>query len=234
MEAIQTIPLLSNEECEEIWTTLKSLRPNWTERGGGIVPFYTFGAACYLDHPERKKSAYRDIEAKINPLLRLHFAPLLNKVRSAVEQATGKNASYEHLHALPGFHIFLFHPLFEKPQAHLHFDLQQLQVKWPFKEVDRTHPLSFTLPITLPRSGSGLNYWDLPWFENRHRDEGELEELSKKTPKLFLSYELGTMVLHSGQFLHQIAPCPGMTEADTRVTLQGHAMFCDGAWRLYW
>lgn len=234
MEEIRTIPLLSQEECEGIWAKLKSLRPLWTERGRGVVPFYTLGAACYLDHPERKKSPYRNIEVEINPVLKLHFSSLLERVRNAFEEATNKKASFEHLHALPGFHIFLYHPLFIKPQAHLHFDLQQLQVKWPYKEVDKAHPLSFTLPITLPRCGSGLNYWDISWFENRNRPEMEIEALAKSTPMRFLPYNVGTMVIHSGQFLHQIAPCPGMTEEDTRVTLQGHALYCDGAWRLYW
>lgn len=234
MEKIRSIPLLKKEECDEAWSTLKLLEPHWTERGGGAVPFYTFGAACYLDHPEKKRSGYRRIEANVNPLLKAHFSFLLEKIRSAFEAATGKKASYEHLHALPGFHIFLYHPLFKKPQAHLHFDLQQLQLKWPFKEIDRAHPLSFTLPIKLPQCGSGLNYWDISWFENRNNDYDEIEALARATPMLYHPYEEGTLVLHSGLFLHQIAPCPDMKEGDTRVTLQGHALLCDGVYRLYW
>ena len=45
------------------------------------------------------------------------------------------------------------------------------------------------------------------------------------------------LVLHSGHLVHQIAPTRGLeagNPADTRATLQGHAIRCGDTWSVYW
>ena len=42
------------------------------------------------------------------------------------------------------------------------------------------------------------------------------------------------MALHAGHLLHQIAPGTALQPQDERITLQGHGVYVDGAWRLYW
>jgi len=48
------------------------------------------------------------------------------------------------------------------------------------------------------------------------------------------AYQPGTLVLHSGHMLHQIAPVPSVEPDDERIALQGHGIFYDGGWKLYW
>ncbi|MCP5507982.1 MAG: hypothetical protein H7A37_06755 [Chlamydiales bacterium] len=64
--------------------------------------------------------------------------------------------------------------------------------------------------------------------------EEERLALREKAPVHYLPYEEGKILIHDGLTLHQIAPAEKMQPDDERITLQGHALFCDGAWRLHW
>ena len=48
------------------------------------------------------------------------------------------------------------------------------------------------------------------------------------------AYEVGKIALHSGQVVHQISSAMYLTPEDARVTLQGHAVFSNGVWEVYW
>jgi hypothetical protein len=47
-------------------------------------------------------------------------------------------------------------------------------------------------------------------------------------------YTPGAIALHSGHLMHQIGEIDEVAPGDERVTLQGHALFHKGEWKLYW
>ena len=234
------IPVLSSAECERVRQAIHALRSNWIVRGSANHSFYTVGAASYIDAaPSTAPPRYSEILAETNPVLREHFhwlyARLMNEL-SAHLQATVRTA--EEL-ALPGFHVWqgLTVPT---SSVSIHFDLQYMSIPWSdVGRSDRNRPLSFTLPIALPRGGGGLNTWDLTYEEQTAnfratRKYRPVEEMAKLRTRTFHPYTLGVLALHSGHRLHQIAAVDRAYPDDERITLQGHGLFCDGAWTIYW
>jgi hypothetical protein len=141
---------------------------------------------------------------------------------------------------LPGFHIWLTPAIFVTPDASVHFDLQYLRT-WPEDApgVDFTRPLSFTLPIRLPRRGGGLNVWDVT-YERYRRFVGRLEapmqpmDVTVLLERMRHPYSPGAIALHSGHLMHQIGEIDEVAPGDERITLQGHALLQRGEWKLYW
>lgn len=155
------------------------------------------------------------------------MAAALGKVRCAP-------ARYTEPLALPGFHIDLLDKAFEQAIAPIHFDLQYRLHDWRATDADLDHPISFTLAISLPQHGGGLNTWDISLAERRKRANETPQELAQSCKLVFHAYERGQMALHAGHLLHQIAPGTALQPQDERITLQGHGVYVDGAWRLYW
>ena len=48
------------------------------------------------------------------------------------------------------------------------------------------------------------------------------------------THSIGTLVVHSGHQLHQIAGTKDGRPGDARITLQAHALRVDGEWVMYW
>ena len=127
-----------------------------------------------------------------------------------------------------------------RPEASLHFDMQYERV--PFPERARPgfeRPISFTLPLVLPRRGGGLTTFDVTLeqinaFYLRTGSSVTLDDLTPLLRPAYHPYEPGTLVLHSGHMLHRIAPVSAVDPDDERITLQGHGVFYDGEWKLYW
>lgn len=225
---------LSEEESKKVLDIVHSLENQWEPRMGKEVPFYTLGAATYFDAAEHGKAFYKKKAEKTNPLLLENFSFLYNRLQEVLEKITGKKVLYEKQLALPGFHIFQYYELFKKPLASIHFDLQFLHFDWNYKKVDYDHPLSFTLPISLPRCGGGLNYWELYYNDCKELPDWEMEKLKKNTKMQYLPYQVGKILVHEGFLLHQIAPTKEMQPNDERITLQGHGLICDDILRVYW
>ncbi|ADI39254.1 putative uncharacterized protein [Waddlia chondrophila 2032/99] len=221
------------EECLQIQQQLHSLKDKWEPRLGDL-PFYTLGAASYLDAGKKGEFFYKMKAKRFNPLLKEHFDSLYQKVAEVLEKETGKPVVYEENYGYPGFHIFLFSEVFEFNIASVHFDLQFQELSWRYKNVDQLHPLSITLPIALPGSGGGMFCWDIHYRDVKELPRSELEKRSQEEEPVLIEYSPGQIVVHEGLFLHQIAPAEEMKENDERITLQGHGLFCDGAWHLYW
>ena len=145
----------------------------------------------------------------------------------------------------------------EQPLASIHTDIQYKEhlSHWKqFKEVDLSQVLSFTLTIKLPTHGGGLYIWDwadfdqemIDTFNFQHNDE-KVDVLKNKylwdndsvngyNPQeepLYEEYMEGNMVYFIGHLVHQIAPAKKCLPNDRRITLQGHGIMCDGAWRIY-
>lgn len=225
---LSPIPLLSLEKNQEVLAKIDQLRPFWTKRQNN---FYTLGTALYLDKSSDSPFYDNSVEAN-NFFLRIHFAPLYDLLLENLKKELNAKAVYEPSLSLPGFHIFLSDPEFVTKGGRIHFDLQFFQTNWTrYQKIDLSNPLSFTLALALPRLGGGLFYWD-----KKYEPDSKIspEEAIRDLPRHYVEYEVGKMVLHNGLLIHQIAPAKEYLEGDRRITLQGHALFCDGMWRVYW
>lgn len=230
---IDQVNLLTEYECLDISTKIEGLRESWTQRHEHL-PFYTLGRASYLDAVQDKENYYR--EAQIyNPILRENFNKLYERLSHSLSTTLEASVTYYDQAALPGFHIFLAHKAFELPMGSIHMDLQYRSLDWPLPEPLDSYPLiSFTLAVSLPRSGGGLNLWDIYHQEVDKLSQVEFSNLIRESECKFCDYQVGTMIIHSGHQVHQIAPAKNIISSDTRITLQGHALFFDNAWQLYW
>jgi hypothetical protein len=160
----------------------------------------------------------------------------MERACAVLEPVLGGRVSLHSQLALPGFHIFLAHEAFEQEEAaSAHWDLQFRQIDWlPEDEPDFSNPVSFTMPVSLPETGGGLNLWELNHRDAQTLSEQQRELKRQELPRVFHPYAIGRMVVHSGLYLHQIAPMTGALPGEDRITFQGHALRCAGHWRLYW
>jgi hypothetical protein len=233
LDSLREIDTLTEGECRAAQESIHDLKKQWVVRTPG-VPFYTLGAASYLDAPTSFEH-FRQRAEYYNPILRTHFAWLYERVVNRLQQVLAEPVECTASMSLPGFHIYLACKLFEKPIAVVHCDLQYELLKWENSEmVDVSRPLSFTLPIALPRTGGGLKSWDVPYEEILNLSDEAMQLVVRSRPKRYHAYHLGNMVLHSGHMMHQAAPGRDLMMDDERITLQGHAILVDGCWQLYW
>lgn len=229
LQTFHSIPMLSESECQTVRSTIYELKQDWIRRNS-FLPFYTLGAASYLD--AAKTEQYLQLAQRSNLLLSSRFAWLYQRLGTVLAQHLGAPINYNHSFALPGFHIYLSCVLFEFPIASIHIDLQYQQLQWDAESTDFTNPISFTLPISLPQSGGGLNVWNVE--QSEMPDSASLQQLIQSREQRFYPYEIGALVVHSGWTLHQAAPASKLEPNDDRITLQGHGLFSRGRWQLYW
>lgn len=234
---MQTMPILDAAECERTRMLVHGLRPYWVQRAP--LPFFTLGAATYMDAVEGRNQAYLDAAARLNEVLRRSFGWLYERVHGALASILHGTVTPAPGLALPGFHVFLAHPAFAQPLASVHLDLQYREHDWNrLGEPDLARPVSFTLAITLPAAGSGLFVWPRAWPEVQAMHAGLLhsatETATRSQPPCFVPYSAGAVVVHDGHVPHQIAPPPQIGPGDERITLQGHAVRCGDTWYTYW
>ena len=232
---VARLDLLDGEECARALEQVFALRRRWENRFAGL-PFYTLGAASYLDSGAGARDVYYEKAAALNPLLERQFDWLYDRLLRALSKRLGAPVAFEPRAARPGFHIFLAHPVFRRPLSTIHFDLQYREIDWSGHDaIDFSKPLSYTLAVRLPRSGAGLSTWGVEKAEYDAMEAAARERLGEERPPRYVAYREGEMIYHSGLLLHRIAPArPGMHPDDVRLTLQGHALpGRDGYW-LYW
>jgi hypothetical protein len=225
------ISVFNETECNEIHRIIYELRHLWIRRNR-IAPFFTLGAASYLDgfilHNYLKQSQ------QMNPILFEQLKWMYKRLLEALEETLRSSVSLTERFALPGFHIFLSDSVFEETFASLHFDLQYDFLFKNQEKTDFSHPISFTLPISLPANGASLQMWDLHYEEAKHKDARLFPSIAATREKTVIDYKKGMMLVHSGHQLHQMAAMKDLQPADERITLQGHAILCDGTWQVYW
>lgn len=231
---ISEYDFLTENECEHTRDTVMNLKEYWINRANNLFPFYTLGAASYLDTNKEDSSSYYQSVSRYNPILENHFSSIYEKLREKLSEIFHMPIIYDTSQALPGFHIFLANKFFENTIASTHFDLQFKPLKWDYQQIDYENPISFTCPVALPYSPAGIYYWNITKKDAKGLSHGELEKLKNSKEKLFFPYSKGKLVLHRGLILHQIAPCKEIKPTDERITLQGHGLVCDGKMRIYW
>lgn len=224
--------MLTEQECLPIVQSVMALSGNWLQRGP--VDFYTLGAATYLDGAWDREP-YQSHRSEANPILSNCFSGLYSLLLNSLSGVLGSNVSFLPELALPGFHVFAAKPgksllpgtkAFAASGGAIHLDLQYEYhaTLWErYEEVDIQQPLSFTLPLQLPKAGGGLNIW--PRHEQR-------DDPSYRQPN-HITYQCGELVWFTGPLLHQISPLRQVSAQDRRITLQGHGLRCDGRWLLY-
>lgn len=236
--------LLNPKACAGWVERIDALKAHWTPRSGGL--FFTLGTAGYLDAPDAASAEAYSSEymppdhyytqiAVTNPLLEAHFSDLHQQVAKGLEKALGRPVSYCEDKALPGFHIFPDAAEFAEQSNHVpHYDRQFSNLDWSTEPgADFTRSLSFTLTLDLPASGGGLKLWRLNYYRMMELSKEEAIAKLRTTPCDTITYEIGGVICHSGNELHQIVPWrarPG----ERRITMQGHGLLTDAGWRLYW
>lgn len=241
---VQRIRVLDADECGAIDAAVHALRAHWVPRDAAA--FHTLGAALYLDRPREEtlerfgvsrppEGQYSARSAATNPLLERHFSALYAALAHALGGLLGATVHYAADRALPGFHIFQHAAIYARQTAHVpHFDRQYECIEWPGADlIDFNAAISVTLPIRLPAQGGGLRVWDLNLFEIQATTPELARERAAKAPSRTHAYTVGELVCHRGHLLHQIAPWVSQPD-DERITLQGHGLYFDGAWQLYW
>ncbi|HEX8502111.1 MAG TPA: hypothetical protein VF659_16115 [Pyrinomonadaceae bacterium] len=240
LSVFTSVDTLTPSQCAEVGATVHLLKSFWSQ----VNPpsdFYTLGVASYIEfcNPAGAHVEYYDKARRYNPVLKEYFGGLLENVRGTLERQLGEPVSYMEEFAIPGFHIWLTDAIPTRASASVHFDLQYQSLNWPSPgAVEYDKPVSFTLPIRLPERGGGINVWDVSYREIMSLSEQavpvDVDTMRSARPQFQYEYSLGRLVMHSGHFLHQIAPVPEVRPGDERITLQGHALRCGGQWQVYW
>lgn len=241
-EWLQQIALLSDKECDRTYRDLHELREQWIPRRAPEIPYYTLGAASTfpeMKRPEGGGDDYYSMARRYNPVLKGSFQWLHDRLSVALAEVLDAPVVYHDPFALPGFQIFGSCPGFTSGGM-LHSDIQYTFLNLSgFREVDFANPLAYTMAVRLPGSGGGLNVWDATAYWDAQADpprydlEGAKSRL-KSSKREYIPYETGVMVLHSGLRIHQVAGVKNPQTDDERISLQGHGLFCDGVWRLFW
>lgn len=225
---------LTIEDCSKVHKSVLELKPYWTHRDR-VTPFYTLGAVSYLD-ARQSYAEYIKKAKQENLILAEHFGWLYEQIIEKLSEILGDPVILYKIHAVPGFHIFLGHPLFKRKLGDIHCDLQFKHLDWSDfgQPLDLSSPISFTLPISLPRSGGGINLWSYHYKEGLINSKDEIRSALNASKKTFIPYKIGYCFIHSGLQVHQIAPITNPQSVDMRITLQGHALRSKKKWLLYW
>lgn len=237
---ISKVPLLTAEESRDVRCRLEAIRSQWIDRDPAHPgEAFTLGVASYIDAADEKfrAGAYFGRVEHFNRVLRRNFADLLATLRRSLGEQLGVRFSYSPKLAVPGFHIFFGAMLRRMQNLAPHFD-NQYQNLPQTAAADPRHVVSFTLPISLPSGGGGLDYWDVDREQyRRDLNDGKIK-LAADYPSLVrpssLPYEIGELVVQDGSFLHRIAGTAGIVDSDERITLQGHAFKKGGSYIMYW
>ena len=237
MNQVHEIELLSGADCDRIHRDVHGLRKRWIQRHPDL-PFFTLGAAAYLDATGGRFSSYVELAAVENPALEENFGRLHEKLLESIGDFVQAPCVTESRLALPGFHVFLGHPDFDRPLASKHFDLQYEAIDWSgIGEPQPERQLSITVPIRVPAAGASLRVWDVTWEQVRDADQESRRRLAAANRQARNhSYRMGVVAIHSGHLFHQIAPFVDPLPDDERLTLQAHALpVNDGErWIVYW
>jgi hypothetical protein len=205
-----------------------------------MATFFTLGRASYLDvcltGKDQELNYYQAVR-KSNELLLSHFSDLYSRLLESLYSELADPVTYTDKLARPGFHVFLGSAISAAGQARAHFDVQYDKLQFGGKP-DSVEPISFTLPLRLPRGGSGLETWNVTRdrYENAVRQGmvRSLHDYAEQKVRAYHPYTPGVLFVHKGLLLHRIASPGVIHPEDERVTLQGHGLRIAGKWLLYW
>lgn len=240
-------PGLCVAACREIYAQ----RPRWVARRlFGQPPFYTLGAASYLDlgFAAGSMDDYLHDAGSVWRWAGDATLTIFERVRAALADQLDEPVEYPPTLPSPGFHIFIGGAIpkndcSRRPEdcGSSHCDLQYRHIPWTrwYRSIDLTRTISFTLPLKLPAAGGGLTIWESLTLERLRADLAsklfpDIASAANATSSATIPYSVGRLVVHGGHVLHQAAGVPKVSVTDERITLQGHGVLADGVWRMYW
>ena len=252
---VHFVPVLDPALAQKYADKVMSLSNLWITQ---IQYFNTFGAVTYLEAfnekgvlPYSQLGPYHAHKALMNPVFKRHFSSLYEQLCTSLSEHLNTPCQLIDDLGLPGFHIYgatksegqmdqqFIDSFVGDSWSHLHVDIQYLphQPVWDqFSEVDLVNPLTFTLSLQLPESGSALRFWhsiESP-TEAQAFNYTPLDERAKMIGEANLAkYAPGVLTYFIGHLIHQIPAANPLKATDRRITLQGHGIKCDGIWRLY-
>ena len=251
--------ILSIEEVGIVENDINLLEDLWTKRSiSEELYFYTIGAFTYIDKNISEDEYYNNV-SKFNEILKNKFGFIHDRILQFFNEEIGP-AEYDYDLALPGFHVF-GHKKSEidlvksVDDVGLYTNIHRDQIlklnknalkKYKIVEEDL---LTFTLPISLQSGGGSVVIWDKEVLDidskteyaNKMRsfdpnlneyNKSLLAEYSGYVPTV-VEYSLGKMFYIIGNPLHQIGFGVGAKNNEKRITMQGHALKCDGVWRIH-
>jgi hypothetical protein len=232
---IDLIPVLDADEVARVHAAVHAARSRWTRRDP-VHPFFTLGAASYLDARKGRFSHYQTLARAANRELAATFGWVHEKLRRAVSEVVGSEACYDERLALPGFHVHQRDPDQPIPPASIHFDRQFELIDWSrIGAADGGEQLSLTLAIALPAEGGGLLVWNINRMEiEAMTEEARRAHMAANRHATRHPYTPGHLAVHSGHQLHQMAPAHDPQPTDERITMQAHALPVDRRWVIYW
>lgn len=204
---VDEIPLLDAGQCEWIVKRINGHKQYWMDRG----TFYTLGAATYQDDPK----VYPTIARLFNPILIKTFDPLYHEVFAALDRLKASPVVNLSDTAMPSFHIIDSRA--NGVEGSIHVDEPYERIDWgqPFRD-----PFSFTMLVSEPECGAGLNYW-LGCTD----DVMAAYEVDHAIPEPdYMPYKLGVLYVHDGMTPHQMANPGDLKPGEQRITLQGHGV----------
>jgi hypothetical protein len=231
VDHVLQVPMLTMDECARVRADVEAMEPLWVLRKRKASVFHTLGAASYLDYEH-----YFERAALFNPELEARFGWLYDRLLQTLREQLHCPVAFEPIAARPGFHIFRPNADLQMPAGNRHFDEQFQKIAWPeAARMDFSRPLSYTLSVRLPQAGGGLNLWPLMKADYDAMDEPTRRALDLASNVEYVPYEEGGLVCHSGFQLHTAAAARATPQPDDlRVTLQGHGLWCEDTWLLYW
>jgi hypothetical protein len=230
---VSRFDVLTLEECHRAYRDIYALQPAWTQRDNLFpVPFYTLGAASYLD--ARSWEHFHEQARRLNRLLESRFDWLYRKLQQVLAEHLGLDIAYHPDLSRPGFHVFPFDTLSLFDVSSRHRDLQYQRIPWQALGIDACDPLSFTLSIRLPASGAGLYVWLMDHAETGDQAATDWQALPADAPCELHAYREGEMVMHDALLFHQVAPLAHGRAGDERITLQAHGIRDGRTLYVYW
>jgi hypothetical protein len=241
------IPVLDAEAAARVLATVLAERDAWLQPDARRDA-HVLGCGSYLAF---EPVAYQRHRRTVDALLRDRFSDLYASVGAALTDVLSEVHAgplvFPPDRALPGFQILRVGDDLGDPRGIFggaHWDWNFLNVDWspPLPEaIDLSTVASFTLPISLPRAGSGLKVWgtlssaEVAAYADEHGIK-HWDAIAALLPAHHCElhpYRVGELVVHSGHLVHQVPPWERQA-GDARITLQGHAIFHDRKWQIYW
>ena len=117
--------------------------------------------------------------------------------------------------ALPSFHVI--DDRANGVEGSIHIDEPYERIDWGQKT---TNPFSFTMAVSLPECGGGMNIW-----RGLTDDDISAYEVDHAIPEPeYFPYELGVLYIHDGKTPHQMANVGDIGRDEYRITFQGHGV----------
>jgi len=251
MQNSRIIEIADSVLCADACSEIYAQRPRWRAwQLNGQPTFYTLGAASYLELGFARKSLseYLSNADSLWQWAGNAIQTIMERVRDALQEYLGDPVDYPAALPTPGFHLFIGAAI---PRTDCrrnlvdcgstHFDMQYEHIPWNrwYAHVDLENTISFTLALKLPTAGGGLALWESLTLDQVRSDlaskrHNDIPSLANATRCTIVPYAAGVMVVHEGKLLHQMAGVPRAGVSEERITLQGHGVFANGAWHLYW